>query len=78
MLNYRNSGTADPSYSCAAHWDFSAKVFRNWVSNGDVAKGGNCKHAHQGVKIALVQEGKGQEFSELVEDLLAKWLMARR
>ena len=35
------------------------------------------KHTHQGVKIALLQEGKGQEFSELVEGLLAKWLNAR-
>ena len=32
------------------------------------------KHTHQSVKIALLQEGRGQEFSELVEDLLAKWL----
>ena len=35
------------------------------------------KQTHQGVKIALLQEGRGQEFSELVEDLLAKWLKAR-
>ena len=35
------------------------------------------KHTHQGVKIALLQEGRSQEFSELVEDLLAKWLKAR-
>ena len=34
------------------------------------------KHTHQGVKIALLQEGKGQEFSELVEGLLARWLEA--
>ena len=32
------------------------------------------KRTHQGVKIALLKEGKGQEFSELVEGLLAKWL----
>ena len=30
------------------------------------------KHTHQGVKIALLKEGRGQEFSELVEGLLAK------
>ena len=36
------------------------------------------KHTHQDVKIALLQEGRGREFSELVEDLLAKWLKARR
>ena len=35
------------------------------------------KQTHQGVKIALLQEGRSQEFSELVEDLLAKWLKAR-
>ena len=35
------------------------------------------KQTHHGVKIALLQEGKGQEFSELVEGLLAKWLKAR-
>ena len=32
------------------------------------------KQTHQGVKIALLQQGEGQEFSELVERLLAKWL----
>ena len=36
------------------------------------------KQTHQGVKIALLREGRGQEFSELVEDLLAKWLKALR
>ena len=35
------------------------------------------RHTHQGVKIALLQEGQGQEFSELVEDLLTKWLKTR-
>ena len=35
------------------------------------------KHTHQGAKIALLQEGRGQEFSELVEDLLAEWLQER-
>ena len=35
------------------------------------------KHTHQAAKIALLQEGRGREFSELVEDLLAKWLKAR-
>ena len=35
------------------------------------------KNTHHGVKIALLQEGKGQEFSELVEGLLAKWLNSR-
>lgn len=32
---------------------------------------------HQQVKIALLQDGDGQEFSELVEDLLGQWLAAR-
>ena len=35
------------------------------------------KQTHQGVKIALLQEGRSQEFSELVEDLLAEWLQTR-
>ena len=35
------------------------------------------KRTHQGVKIALLQEGRGQGFSELVEELIAKWLKAR-
>lgn len=35
------------------------------------------KDTHQGAKIALLQEGRGREFSELVEDLLAEWLQAR-
>lgn len=32
------------------------------------------KQTHLGVKIALLKEGKGREYSELVEDLLADWL----
>ncbi len=32
------------------------------------------KDTHHGVKLALLQEGKGRQFSELVEDLLAGWL----
>lgn len=35
------------------------------------------KDTHQETKIALLQEGKGQQFSELVETLLAKWLKAQ-
>lgn len=35
------------------------------------------KDTHQGVKIALLQEGNGQEFSELVENLLSGWLTAQ-
>lgn len=31
------------------------------------------KDTHLKVKIALLQEGKGREMSELVEDLLANW-----
>jgi hypothetical protein len=32
------------------------------------------KDTHRDVKITLLQMGHGQEFSELVEELLAKWL----
>lgn len=32
------------------------------------------RRTHQDVKIALLQEGSGREFSELVEELLANWL----
>lgn len=32
------------------------------------------RNTHRAVKIALLQEGQGREFSELVEELLAKWL----
>ena len=35
------------------------------------------KQTHQRAKIALLQEGRGREFSEFVEDLLANWLQAR-
>ena len=35
------------------------------------------KQTHHGVKIALLQEGRGQEFSELLENLLAEWLQIR-
>ncbi len=35
------------------------------------------KETHKDVKIGLLQEGQGREFSELVEDLLSKWLKAR-
>jgi hypothetical protein len=32
------------------------------------------KDTHRDVKIRLLQQGEGREFSELVEDLLAGWL----
>lgn len=32
------------------------------------------KTTHRGVKLRLLQEGQGREFSELVEELLAGWL----
>ena len=35
------------------------------------------KDTHQQTKIALLQEGKDQQFSQLVETLLAKWLKGR-
>ena len=36
------------------------------------------KQTHVDVKIALLQEGKGREYSELVEELLTKWLSLHR
>jgi hypothetical protein len=35
------------------------------------------KHTHKDVKIALLQEGQGREFSELIEELLSGWLQPR-
>lgn len=35
------------------------------------------KDTHRNVKIALLQEGKGRELSELVEELLAKWMKSK-
>lgn len=32
------------------------------------------RETHRNVKIALLREGTGREFSELVEELLASWL----
>lgn len=32
---------------------------------------------HRAVKIALLQEGEGREFSELVDELLSDWLKSR-
>jgi hypothetical protein len=32
---------------------------------------------HRRVKIVLLQEAKGQEFSELVEELLLAWIESR-
>jgi hypothetical protein len=33
---------------------------------------------HQAVKMALLGDGKGQEISELVDELLKDWLQKRR
>lgn len=33
---------------------------------------------YKGVKIALLEEDQGREYSELVEDLLSKWLKSRK
>lgn len=35
------------------------------------------KTTHQQIKIELLREGKGTNFSELVEQLLEQWLKAR-
>lgn len=35
------------------------------------------KDTYKQVKIALIQEGEGQDFSQLVEQLLGKWLKPR-
>ena len=35
------------------------------------------RETHHAVKVALLQGGKGKEFSELVQELLAKWLKSR-
>jgi hypothetical protein len=32
---------------------------------------------HRDVKIALLKDEKGQEFSELIQELLTKWLKSR-
>ena len=36
------------------------------------------KDTHQAVKIALLQQGNGQEFSELMEQLLTHWLKTQK
>ena len=36
------------------------------------------KNTHHEVKLTLLQEGKGRQFSDLVEDLLARWLKSNR
>jgi hypothetical protein len=36
------------------------------------------KDIHRRVKIALLQQGQKQEFSELVDDLLTQWLGTQR
>lgn len=35
------------------------------------------RETHKAVKLALLNEDRGQEFSELVQGLLAKWLKSR-
>jgi hypothetical protein len=35
------------------------------------------KRTHRDVKLALLQDGEGKEFSELVEELLNSWLKRR-
>jgi hypothetical protein len=35
------------------------------------------KDTHRDVKIELLREGKGREFSELIEQLLSDWLKRR-
>lgn len=36
------------------------------------------RDTHQRVKLALLEEGKDREFSELLEELLSNWLKARK
>ena len=35
------------------------------------------KETYKGVKIALLQQSEGKDFSDLVEELLAEWLKSR-
>ncbi len=35
------------------------------------------RETHRKIKMALLQDGEAQDFSELVEDLLGQWLDAR-
>jgi hypothetical protein len=35
------------------------------------------KGTHHAIKLRLLQEGQGREFSELVEELLAGWLKSK-
>lgn len=35
------------------------------------------KDTHRDVKIALLSEGNGREFSELIQELLEQWLLSR-
>jgi len=36
------------------------------------------KDTYKSVRIALIEEGEERDYSELVEELLAKWLKSRR
>lgn len=36
------------------------------------------KELHQAVRVALINDGNGQEISELVEELIEKWLAKRK
>jgi len=36
------------------------------------------KDTYKAVRIALIEEGEERDYSELVEELLAKWLKSRR
>jgi len=36
------------------------------------------KATYKAVRIALLEEGEGREYSELVEELLSKWLKSRK
>lgn len=36
------------------------------------------RNTYTEVKIALLQSGKGQEFSELIEELLTEWLSTQK
>lgn len=35
------------------------------------------KETHRDIKIALLSEGDGREFSELIQELLEQWLVSR-
>lgn len=73
----KSSSKSSPKTDLPKHRGHSATGKRN-NPDYDQTTAYVRKDIYKAVRIALIEEGEERDYSELVEELLAKWLKSRR